>query len=262
MHRFEGKSAVIVGGATGIGAATARRLGAEGAHVVVGDLDLEKARATAGDIVDSGGTAVAVGFDLADEPSIAALMREAVSTYGGIDLLYNSGADLRADTFRDDTDAVRIDVEHWNHILRVNLTGYMLACRYAIPSMLERGGGAIVCTTSDIAFFVHPRGEQLSYSTSKLGVVALVRHVAARWAAQGIRCNCISPGSVSTESWRQLQQRPDGADTVDSAAKRNPRGRVCTPDEVAGAVTFLLSHDAAGVNAQVLHVNGGAVLNW
>jgi NAD(P)-dependent dehydrogenase (short-subunit alcohol dehydrogenase family) len=263
LQRFEGKVAVIAGGATGTGAETARRLATEGAKVVVADIDFETAQATAAGIVDSGGSAMPVRFDLADEASIAALMQTTVDTYGGMDVLFNNAADLRQDTVNNDTDAVSIDVDHWNHILQVDLTGYMLACRYAIPHMLERGGGAIVCTSSDASFVLHPAGIQLAYCSAKLAVVALVRHVVARWGKEGIRCNCISPGTIATETWYRTIGSVYGADfDIAEIAKSNPSGRICQPADIAGAAAFLLSDDAAGVNAQVMHVNGGKTVGW
>jgi NAD(P)-dependent dehydrogenase (short-subunit alcohol dehydrogenase family) len=263
LQRFDGKVAVIAGGATGTGAETARRLAREGAQVVIGDINLEAAEETAGGIVESGGSATAVQFDLADEASIAGLMGATVDTYGGLDLLFNNAADLRSETVNNDTDAVNIDLDHWNHILQVDLTGYMLTCRHAIPHMLNRGGGSIVCTSSDASFVLHPAGVHLAYSAAKLGVVALVRHVVARWGKEGIRCNCISPGAITTETFLRTIDSVYGADfDLSEMAKSNPSARLCEPADVAGAAAFLLSDDAAGVNAQVIHVNGGGVVNW
>lgn len=260
--RFEGKVVVVAGGATGAGAATSRRLASEGADVVVGDLNLAGAQATADAIAEAGGSAVAVAFDLGAEASIVELLDQAVDRFGGIDLLYNNAADLRTATFVNDSDAAAIDLDHWNHVFQVNLTGYMLTCRHAIPHMIERGGGAIVNTTSDLAFVMH--SAHVAYSSSKLGVLALTRHIVARWGREGIRCNAVSPGAIGTESWFELQKTLFGEDFDAAAegAKDSPSGRLLGADDIAGAVAFLLSDDAAGVNAQVLHVNGGAVLNW
>lgn len=263
MQRFKGKVAVIVGGATGTGAETARRLATEGALAVIGDINFEAAETTAAGIAESGGSAIPVRFDLADEASIASLMQTAVDTYGGLDILFNNAADLSNETVNNDSDAINIDLDLWNHILQVDLTGYMLACRYAIPHMLNRGGGAIVCTSSDASFILHPAGIQLGYCSAKLGVVALVRHVAGRWGKQGIRCNCISPGTIATETWYRTIESVYGPD-FDTAeiAKSNPSGRICQPADIAGTAAFLLSDDAAGVNAQIIHVNGGKTVGW
>jgi NAD(P)-dependent dehydrogenase (short-subunit alcohol dehydrogenase family) len=263
VRRYEGKVAVIAGGAKGTGAATAQRLAEEGAQVIVGDIDFDTAKVTAEGIVESGGIAVPVHFDLTDEASIEALMQTTVDTFGGLDVLFNNGADLRPETVKADTDAISIDLDHWNYILQVDLTGYMLACRHAIPRMLERGGGAIVCTSSDAPFGIHPAGVHLAYSSAKLAVVALVRHVVSRWGREGIRCNCISPGTITTETWHKTISSVYGDDfDVAAIAKSNPSGRLCEPADIAGAAAFLLSDDAAGINAQVLHVNGGQTVGW
>jgi NAD(P)-dependent dehydrogenase (short-subunit alcohol dehydrogenase family) len=263
MERFEGKVAVIAGGGAGMGAETARRLASEGASVVVGDINLDAAEATAAEIEQAGGIALGAWFDLADEPSIAALMQKAASSYGGLDCLFNVAADMRNETYVKDTDAVDIDVEHWNHILNVNLTGYMLGCRYAIPQMLKRGGGSIVCTSSDGAFMLYPFPTNVGYCTSKLAIVALVRHVVSRWGREGIRCNCISPGAIQTDTAMRISREIlRGPDTEYATAAESPSARVGLPADIAGAAAFLLSDDACGVNAQVIHVNNGSRVNW
>ena len=258
MHRFEGKVAVIAGAATGVGAETARRLASEGAQVVVGDVNLEGAQSTAAGIAETGGTAVPFAFDLTDEASVSALMQAAVDTYGGIDVLFNNGADLSTVTVTNDTDAVTIDVDHWDYILRVNLRGYLFACRHAIPHMLRRGGGAIVCTSSDESFIVSSFPGHVAYQAAKAGVVALVHHVVSRWGKESIRCNCVSPGAIQTESF--ARNLGDFADLVDEIAANNPSGRLGKPSDIAGTVAFLLSEDAAWVNGQVIHVNGGRLV--
>jgi NAD(P)-dependent dehydrogenase (short-subunit alcohol dehydrogenase family) len=194
-------------------------------------------------------------------------MQTAVDSYGGIDALFNVGADTRLETVSADVDLVSIDLAHFDHILRVNLRGYLLTCRHAIPRMLPRGGGSIVCTTSDGAWTLEGRDRGVSYTTAKLGMVALVRHVVARWGKEGIRCNAISPGNIVTESvMRNAPRLYPGEFPVDrlleEKAKISPSGRAGQPSDISATVAFLLSDDGIGINAQIIHVNGGWVLNW
>jgi NAD(P)-dependent dehydrogenase (short-subunit alcohol dehydrogenase family) len=253
MKRFENKVAVVAGGATGIGADTSRRLASEGACVVVGDLNFDGAGATTKTIVDGGGTAVAVHFDLGDEASVAALMQTAVDIYGGLDVLHCNGADTSKGTDVD-TNAVEVPIELWDHLIRVNLRGYLFCLRYAIPHMLRRGGGAIVCTTSDGVFLGRPHG--VANYAAKAGVMSLVRHVATRWGKEGIRCNSVSPGMIESEAARQ-GMKPDAVEYFHSVV-RGPR--VGQPADIAAAVAYFLSDDAEYVTGQCLSVNGGIIL--
>jgi NAD(P)-dependent dehydrogenase (short-subunit alcohol dehydrogenase family) len=245
--------AVVVGGATGIGAATAARLGEEGCRVVIGDVASDAAARTAARIVAAGGTAAHVAFDLADPESVANLIHSAATTYGGVDLLFNVGADMS--TIRADTDVVDIDFDVWDRVMAVNLRGYVAAMKYAIPRMLSRGGGVIVNTSSAAAF----QGEHArpAYATAKAGIGALTRHVASRWGKEGIRCNAVAPGFTATEAIRSAPQWPD----LQAAALKRIRGtRVGDPDDIAALVAFLLSEEGAWINGQVVNIDGGTVL--
>lgn len=156
MRGLQGKTVVIAGGATGIGAASAERLAEEGAAVVVGDVNLAGAEATAKGIVEAGGSALAVEFDLADENSIRALADRAVAGFGGLDGLYNVGADLSAQNLGRDGDLLDMDPAVWRRTHEVNLLGYALTARAVLPHLLSRGGGVIVNTTSNAAWGGEP----------------------------------------------------------------------------------------------------------
>ena len=245
--------AVVVGGATGIGAATAARLGEEGCRVVIGDVAADAAARTAARIVAAGGTAAHVAFDLSDPQSVANLIRSAATTYDGIDLLFNVGADMS--TIRSDTDVVDIDFDVWDRVMAVNLRGYVAAMKYAIPEMLNRGGGAIVNMSSAAAFQGEPA--RPAYATAKAGIGALTRHVASRWGKESIRCNAVAPGFTATEAIRSAPQWPE---LQASALKRIRGTRVGDPDDIAALVAFLLSEDGAWINGQVVNIDGGTVL--
>jgi len=247
------KVAVVVGGATGIGAATAARLGGEGCRVVIGDIAEDAARQTAERITAAGGTATHAAFDLADPGSVANLIDAAATTYDGVDLLFNVGADMS--TIRADTDVVDIDFAVWDRVMTVNLRGYVAAMKYAIPRMLDRGGGAIVNMSSAAAFQGEPA--RPAYATAKAGIGALTRHVASRWGKEGIRCNAVAPGFTATEAIRSVPQWPD----LQAGALKRIRGtRVGDPDDIAALVAFLLSEEGEWINGQVVNIDGGTVL--
>ena len=248
-----GKVAVIAGGATGIGAATAARLGAEGALVVVGDISGAGAEATAQAILATGGSATAVSFDLADPASVRALIDSAVDEFGGVDLLFNVGSDMSM--LRGDTDILDIDLEVWDRTMTVTVRGYLASMKYAIPAMLARGGGAIVNMSSAAAFIGEPT--RPAYATAKAGIGAPTRPVASQWGIDGIRCNAVAPGFTGTEMMRAVPQWPE----LEAAALRGTRStRVGHPDDIAAMVAFLMSDEGAWVNGQVINIDGGAVL--
>jgi NAD(P)-dependent dehydrogenase (short-subunit alcohol dehydrogenase family) len=253
LRGLDGRVAIVAGGATGIGAATAARLGAEGARVVVGDLNADGAARTAERIVADGGSATAVTFDLADPDSVAGLVTAAAETYGGVDALFTVGADMGA--LRGDSDVVDIDLELWDRVMTVNLRGYVAAMKYAVPQLLSRGGGAIVNMSSAAAFQGEPT--RPAYATAKAGIGALTRHVAARWGKEGIRCNAVAPGFTATEAIRSAPQWPD----LEAAALKRIRStRVGDTGDIAALVAFLLSDEGAWINGQVINIDGGTVL--
>jgi NAD(P)-dependent dehydrogenase (short-subunit alcohol dehydrogenase family) len=256
MRGLEEKVIVIAGGGSGIGAATARRLAEEGAHVVVGDIDPSSATATAQAINTSGGRAIAVEFDIADPAAVEHLRDRAVEEFGGLDGWHNNAASITDDTMGRDLvdDAVTLPIDAWDGTFSVNLRGFWLGIRAAVPALVERGGGAIVNTASDAAF--HGAPNLAAYSSSKAGMLALTRHVAARWGKDGVRCNVVSPGVVLTEALLEAFDQT----MLDRALAVTNAPRLGRPEDIAATVTFLMSDDGSWINGQALSVNGGGIM--
>lgn len=249
MKNLQDKVILVCGGATGIGAATVRRLVEAGASVGIGDFNIAAAQALASELTATGGEVVAWEYDQAQESTINALVTSAHAHFGRLDGLFANVADLQ--TILQDGDILSNDSAIWERTLRVNLLGTVLLLRAVLPLMLEQQRGAIVLTSSDAAIAGEP--ERPAYAASKAGVNSLCRHVASKWGQQGIRCNAISPGFVLTEQLdaNMPQQMKDWM----LKGARSPRHGA--PEDVAGAVAFLLSDDGEWVNGQAWRVNGG-----
>jgi NAD(P)-dependent dehydrogenase (short-subunit alcohol dehydrogenase family) len=250
-ERFAGKVAVVVGGANGIGAATARLLAAEGATVAVADIDAVGAEKLAAELGEAGRHGTAVGMDLRDEASVAAMVQAVVASFGRIDMLYNVAADTAPSTIGTDSDAVSLPLDTFDRTLQVNLRGYLLTIRHTIPAMLDSGGGAIVCTSSLAAY--GGGSTLLSYGVSKAGVHALTRYVASTWGKQGIRCNTVVLGMVMTEALR-TGITPEAMRQLSAQLHVPEPG---TPEDVANVVAFLLSDEARYINGDSIRVDGG-----
>ena len=252
MRGLKGKVVAIVGAATGIGKATAIRLQEEGAHLVLGDINVAGIEQVARQVNEAGGKAVAMRCDISDDASVKALVDFAVETYGGIDCMHANAADLSA--VLSDTDAVSVPLEIFDRTIAVNLRGHLLCTRHAVPELLKRGGGSIVYTSSAAAFAGEP--ERVAYAISKSGLNALMRHVASRWGKQGIRANAVAPGMILTEAI--LGNMPEEMQQTVIAMGRSPR--LGKPEDIAAMVALLFSDDGEWINGQVVGVDGGVTM--
>jgi NAD(P)-dependent dehydrogenase (short-subunit alcohol dehydrogenase family) len=250
-RRFVGRVAIVTGGASGIGAAAARRLATEGASVAVADLNLDGAESVAKEIVAEGGVAAAYHFDQGDEASCHVLVAGVREAFGGVDHLHNCAAAVAHDFIGRDLDVETTDIDVWDETMRINARGYFVMCRAVIPSMLERGAGSIVNTSSSASLFAEP--VRVAYGASKAAVNSLTRHVAVRYGKQGIRCNALAPGTTITDTLRAAV----GQAFLDEFLTHLPTARHGMPEDQAAVVAFLLSDDSAYINGQTISVDGG-----
>lgn len=254
MRGVRDKTFVIAGGATGIGAATAERLAAEGASVAIGDVNVAGATAAAQRITESGGRAIAVEFDLADEGSVRRLVDATIAEFGAIHGLHNVGADLSEDNLGRDTTILDTGMDVWLRTLDVNLLGYVRTIRAVLPHLLEQGGGSIVNTSSGAALGSDP--SHVAYGASKAAVNHLTRHVAVNWGKHNIRSNGVMPGLVMGET----QERQNDLQLQQAFLMFGKTSRLGRPDDLAAVTTFLLSEEAEWITGQVWYIGGGSHL--
>jgi 3-oxoacyl-[acyl-carrier protein] reductase len=246
---LEGEVAVVTGAAQGIGEAIAARLAAEGATVVVADVDEDNGRETVADIDAEGGEARFVRTDVASAEDVHSLIDATVEAFDGLDILVNNAGG----SFDDDRPHL-VSEETWEKNIDVNLKGAFLCSRVAIPPMVEGGGGAMVHMSSvnGIIGIGHT-----AYSTAKSAILALSRNIATQYGRQGIRSNAICPGSIETETRRKEFEESGGGPARDAWMDQYPLGRFGTPEDVANSVLYLVSDLGAFVTGTALVVDGG-----
>jgi NAD(P)-dependent dehydrogenase (short-subunit alcohol dehydrogenase family) len=243
--RIEGKVAVVTGGCSGIGLATVRRFAAEGASVVIGDID------------DANGSRIAqevggawVHCDVTNPEQVETLFRTAKDTFGSVDIAFNNAGINPPE----DSSILDTDLATWRKVQEVNLTSVYLCCKAALPYMLEQKKGSIINMASFVAI-MGAATSQLSYTASKGGVLSMSRELGVQFARQGVRINALCPGPVNTPLLQELF-----ASDPERAARRLvhiPVGRFAEPDEIANAVLFLASDESSFITASQFMVDGG-----
>ncbi|MBO0771957.1 MAG: SDR family oxidoreductase [Actinobacteria bacterium] len=246
MSRFSGRVALVTGGGSGIGRVIARRLAAEGAAVAVADIDPATARDAAAGITGSGGTARAYPVDVTDPGAVAAAAAAAAAELGTVGLLVNNAA------VASDTRFEEVSLPDWEREVGVALTGAFLCSRAVLPGMLASRRGAIVNigSVNALASF----GNE-PYSAAKAGLASLTRSLAVRYGRGGVRVNLVVAGTIRTPAWDHRLDRDPGL--LERVARWYPLGRTGLPDDVANAVLFLASDDAAWITGTELRVDGG-----
>ncbi|WP_404477083.1 SDR family NAD(P)-dependent oxidoreductase [Novosphingobium sp. BL-52-GroH] len=250
--RFKDKVAIVTGGASGLGRATAMRLASEGASVGIADINDAGAKLVAEEIADAGGVARPLRLDITVEEDFRSAVGAMVESYGRLDIMHNNAAFTSPEAIAQDTDILEISNDIWDQIFAGTVRGTMHGCRHAILAMRRHGGGAIVNTASMYgveAFYKMP-----AYCVSKAAVIQLTKQVATAFGRQGIRCNAVAPSMISTP----LLDASIPAAFIEMNAEATLTGYLGTPEDVAQAVAWLASDEARYITGQVIRVDGGS----
>jgi meso-butanediol dehydrogenase/(S,S)-butanediol dehydrogenase/diacetyl reductase len=243
--RFQGRIAVVTGAGAGLGAATARRLGAEGAILVLVDIDAERSKTTAAELQRIGAKGIAVQADVSD-PTGVEQIKQAVSSFGGADILVNNAAKAT------DGDLLALSTEAIAQDIAVTLTGPVLCAQALLPGMIAKRSG-VICNVGSVNALAYFGNE--AYSAAKAGLVSFTRGLAARYGPLGIRSNMVAPGTMRTGIWSQrLESDPT---VLDRLSRWYPLGRIGEPEDVVGAIAFLCSDEASWISGAMLVVDGG-----
>ncbi len=245
--RLKGLNCVITGGSSGIGAATVRRFVAEGAEVLIADLDLKAASTLANELGDA---VSAVKCDVRLEPEVKAAAETAYKRWDHIDILVNNAGSELNRAYDETT------VDEWDRVLDTDLKGPWLVCKHFVPPMVERGSGSVINISSLNGLVGFPLST--AYGSAKGGLVVFTRDMAIELANTGVRINCVCPGVIDTgmmERWTDLM--PDKNEAKEMLAGTMPIGRMGKADEVAGAIFFFASADSSLCQGSVLSVDGG-----
>lgn len=241
---FKGQTALVTGGARGIGKAIAEGLARGGAGVVIADITAEEAETTAREMEGLGVKAMALRLDVSSADSVSGAFESVMKEMGRVDILVNNAGITR------DGLLLRMKEEDWDAVININLKGVFLCTKESVKAMARQRYGRIVNISSVVAFMGN--AGQVNYSASKAGIVGLTKTVAKEYASRGITVNAVAPGFISTAMTDAL---PEGV--KEEMKKAVPLGRFGTVQDVASAVLFLASPEAGYVTGQVLHVNGG-----
>jgi meso-butanediol dehydrogenase/(S,S)-butanediol dehydrogenase/diacetyl reductase len=248
--RLKDKVCVVTGGGSGIGSATARVFGREGARVVVADRRVAAAEKVAAGLQEQGWPAKAVAVDVSKSEQVKAMIDATLAAFGRVDVLVNNAGYGTFGT------VVDIDEQEWDDLMATNVRGVYLCCKYAIPVMRAQGGGVIVNVASVVAA-VGIRN-RAAYVASKGAVAALTRAIALDHTEEGIRCNAVAPGTIDTPYYDEVVRRaPDAAAFRKGLEARQPLGRLGTPEEIADAILFLACDESRFATGSILTMDGG-----
>jgi NAD(P)-dependent dehydrogenase (short-subunit alcohol dehydrogenase family) len=252
MGQLDGLVAIVTGAASGIGRATAQLFASEGASIVVADVDESGGGETVRHIEESEGKATFIKTDVASTSQVNNMVRAAVESYGGLDILHaNAGIDCAGKLVKDMEDC------DWERVIDVNLTGAFRCCRAAIPKIVNRGGGAIVITSSDMG--LKPFKYCAAYAAAKAGLISLTRSLAIECGELGIRVNVIAPGETDTPMG--LKSLAGDPEVVAEAERWIPLGRIADPREIAQVALFLVSKASTYITGEVILADGGRILH-
>ncbi|MFK4793737.1 SDR family NAD(P)-dependent oxidoreductase [Sphingobium sp. ZW T5_29] len=254
-NRLTGRRIIVFGSATGIGAATVKRLAQEGARVCAADINVDGATQVA---AEAGGETFAVHVDISDEASVQKAVEAAVERFGGLDGAHINAADLRV--IMEDSDALNVDLAVFDRTVAVNLRGHLLCTRAVLPHLTKNDASAIVYTSSGSAHGAEPT--RPSYAMTKAGVNALMRHVASRWGREGVTANVLAPGfTVTGEMKKQMEANAVEAKRwADHFMAGTPHTRLGESEDHAAVVALLLSDDGRWINGSIVDVNGGSLM--
>jgi len=249
MDRLKGKVALITGAGTGMGSVAAQIFAAEGARIMVVDINAEMGNATVEAIKSEGGQAAFIAADVSDEQQVQAMVQGALDNFGALHIVYNNAGIFPAD----DGGLTETSSSTWDQVLAVNLKGVWLGCKYAIPALIASGGGSIINVASFVAL-MGAATPQIAYTASKGGVLAMTREIAVEYARKKIRANALCPGPIDTPLLAELMANPEWARR---RLMHIPMGRPGRPEEIAKAALFLASDDASFMTGAALVVDGG-----
>jgi NAD(P)-dependent dehydrogenase (short-subunit alcohol dehydrogenase family) len=253
MEGLQGK-VIVFAGAGGIATSAARFMGESGATVVIGDISMESAERAKQAATDAGGDGVALHTDIANEADAVRLMDTAISRFGRIDGLFNVAANIAPDQVAQDTNVVDIDLSAWQRSIDINLTGYLLTLRHAIPHMQAGGGGSIVNTMSGAVYA--GMEDKVAYSVTKAGIGALTRHVARKYGKERIRANGVAPGLVLTQ--QTMANLPHSFQ--EQILQVTPSHRHGNSDDIGSTVAFLMSDLSEWITGQTYCIDGGTTM--
>ena len=242
--RLQGKTALITGGAQGIGKSIALSMAKEGAGIGIADVNLEIAQQTAEEVKALGVKSIALKLDVSNQKSVTEAFNAFKTEFGSLDILINNAGITR------DAVLLRMKEEDWDAVLNINLKGSFLCSKEAVKIMAKQRSGNIVSISSVVAFMGNPG--QVNYSSSKAGLIGLTKTIAREYASRGIRANAVAPGFIQTAMTDSLSD-----EVKNEMHKAITLGEFGTPGDVANAVIFLSSADADYITGQVIHVNGG-----